>query len=103
MSNQTVAKAFNNAQAYTYSYTILMLKNRVCERLLKAIKNIEPFGLNEEIQIVETYPSFTSVNIEDRKSVVVTGASLDRQAGAFVSFTITFQDKLEIAEDDCSE
>lgn len=96
MSNQTVAKAFNNAQAYTYSYTILMLKNKVCERLLKAIKNIEPFGLNEELQIIESYPSFTGVNIEDKKSVVVTGASLDRQAGAFVSFTITFQDRLEL-------
>lgn len=96
MSNETVARAFNNAQAYTYSYTILMLKNRVCERLLKAIKNIEPFGLNEELQIVETYPSFTGIKIQDRKSVVMTGASLDRQAGAFVSFTITLQDRINI-------
>lgn len=96
MSNQTVAKAFNNAQAYTYSYTILMLKNKVCERLLKAIKNIEPFGLNEELQITETYPSFTGSAISDSKSVIMTGASLDRQAGAFVSFTITLQDRINI-------
>ncbi len=96
MANKTVAETFNNTQAYTYSYTILMLKNRVCERLLKAIKNIEPFALNEEIQITETYPAFTSGEIVDRKSLVLTSASINRNAGAFVTFDISLQDRLSI-------
>lgn len=96
MANAVIAKAFNNTQVYTYSYSILMLKNRVCERLLKAIKNIEPFALNEEIKITETYPSFTGDNITDTKSLVMTGANLDRNAGAFVVAEMTFQDRLDI-------
>ncbi len=98
MANAVIAKAFNNTQVYTYSYSILMLKNRVCERLLKAIKNIEPFGLNEEIQITETYPSFTGGSITDTKSLVMTGANLDRNAGAFVVAEMTFQDRLDIED-----
>ena len=98
MANSVIAKAFNNTQVYTYSYSILMLKNRVCERLLKAIKNMEPFGLNEELQITEKYPPFTGSEIVDTKSLVMTGANLDRNAGAFVVAELTFQDLLDIEE-----
>ena len=98
MANSVIAKTFNNTQVYTYSYSILMLKNKVCERLLKAIKNIEPFELNEEIQITEKYPPFTNEEITDTKKLVMTGANLDRNAGAFVVAEITFQDKLEIED-----
>lgn len=98
MANSVIAKAFNNTQVYTYSYSILMLKNKVCERLLKAIKNIEPFGLNEELQITEKYPPFTSSEIVDTKSLVMTGANLDRNAGAFVVAELTFQDLLDIED-----
>lgn len=98
MANKIVAEAFNNTQAFTYSYTILMLKNKVCARLLKAIKNIEPFGLNEEIIITETYPEFVNGEgvIKDSKSLILTNATIDRNAGAFVSFNITLQDRLKI-------
>lgn len=96
MANQIVAKSFNNTQAYTYSYTILMLKNKVCERLLKAIKNIEPFEVNEEIRITEIYPAFTDNEIRDEKSLVLTSASINRNAGAFVTFDLSFQDRLNI-------
>ena len=96
MANQIIAKTFNNTQAYTYSYSILMLKNKVCERLIKAIKNIEPFAVNEEIQITETYPAFTESEIVDKKSLVLTSASINRNAGAFVTFDLSFQDRLNI-------
>lgn len=98
MSNDTVAKGYNQTQAYSYSYTCLMLKNAICLRLLKAIKNILPFGLNEEIQITETYPEFVKNGgqITDTKSLNLTGASIDRQAGAFVTFNMTFQDRLPL-------
>ena len=98
MANQTVAKTFNNSQAYTYSYTILMLKNRVCARLLKGIKNIEPFGVNEKIIIMEKYPEFIKGDGEilDEKSLILTSATLDRHAGAFTTFSITLQDRLPI-------
>ncbi len=98
MANKVVAEAFNNTQAFTYSYTILMLKNKVCARLLKAVKNIEPFGLNEEIRITEKYPEFVEGQgcIEDCKSLILTNATIDRNAGAFVTFNITLQDRLNI-------
>lgn len=100
MANAVVAQTFNGTQAYTYSYSILMMKNKVCERLLKAIKNIEPFGLNEQIIITESYPSFSNDNksIVDEKSLVLTGADLSRNAGAFTTATLTFQDRLDIDE-----
>lgn len=98
MSNAIVAKGYNQTQAYSYSYTCLMLKNAICLRLLKAIKNIQPFGLNEEIQIMETYPEFVKNGgqIVDVKSLNLTGSSIDRQAGAFVTFNMTFQDRLAL-------
>lgn len=96
MANQNTAKTYNNTQAYTYSYSILMLKNKVCERLLKAIKNIEPFEVNEEIQITEIYPVFTDGEIIDKKSLVLTSADINRNAGAFVTFDLSFQDRLNI-------
>ena len=97
MSNEDVAKAFNNSQVYSYSYTILLLKNAICERLLKAVLKIQPFGLNEKVIITETYPPFTNnAPIIDTKSLIVTGSTFDRQAGAFVSINLTLQDRIDI-------
>ncbi len=109
MANKAVAEAFNNTQAYSYSYTILLMKNAICLRLLKAIRNILPFGLNEEIRITDTYPEFVpnGGQIVDTKSVIMTGGTIEINAGAFALINMTFLDRItisnEIEEDEESE
>ena len=98
MSNDIVAKAFNNTQAYSYSYSVLMLRNEICERIYKGIKNIEPFELNEKMIITETSPEFVEGHgeLKDTKIVVLTGAQIDKNAGTFTTATLTFQDWLNL-------
>lgn len=96
MSNKKTAKVFNSSQVYSFSYSILILKNRICERLIKALRGKEPFGLNEEIQITEIWPTFTSEPMTDTKRLVLTNGNLGRNAGAFCTAELTFQEKLEI-------
>ncbi|MBR0189099.1 MAG: hypothetical protein IJQ23_01780, partial [Clostridia bacterium] len=98
MANKDTAESFNNTQAYTYAYTILLMKNAICKRLFKAAKNIEPFAVNEKIQITETYPPFIAGDSEfiDTKNLILTSATLSRKAGAFVTIDLSFQDRLRI-------
>ena len=98
MSNSMVAQAINMAQVYTYSFTVLILKDAVGERLVKAIENILPIGLNEEIRIKKDYPAFTGEAFSSTKKVIMTSATMSENAGAFVVAELTFQDKLEIVE-----
>lgn len=98
MANSKIGKTINTTQLASYSYTILMLKDKVCERILKALEYIEPLGVNETIKVVDTYPPFTDKELKTEKIVVLTGGQVDRNAGAFVTAQISLQDKLEIAE-----
>ena len=99
MANSTIAKAFNNTQAYSYSYTILLMKNEICEKILKIIENIEPLEMNEKVIVIDHYPAFTTDKIDKERTVVMTGGSIDRNAGAFVTATLTFQDLLVISNE----
>lgn len=97
MASSNIAKAFNKTQVYSYSFTLLLLKNKIGERILKGVRNIQPFELNERVDIKEIYPPFTGVdNLEIENQCVITGCQLDRNAGAFSTVNITFQDKLEL-------
>ena len=97
MANAVVGKAVNLGQTFSYSYTILLLKNAVCERIVKALENIDPIGVNEAIEITDTYPPFTgSSALTSTKTVVLTGGQTNRNAGTFMTAQLTFQDKLEI-------
>lgn len=96
MANSKIGKTINTTQLASYSYTILMLKDKVCERILKALEYIEPLGVNETIKVVDKYPPFTDKELKTEKIVVLTGGQVDRNAGAFVTAQISLQDKLEI-------
>lgn len=98
MSNEVVGKAINTTQCYSYTLTILILKNAVGERIIKALENIKPIGLNESLKLEKQYPSFTGEKFSVEKTVVMTGSVLKEDAGAFVTAEISLQDKLEIAE-----
>ena len=96
MANAVVGKAINLTQTFSYSYTILILKNSICERIVKALENIEPIGVNELIKIIDKYPAFTDKALESIKNVTLTGGQINRNAGTFVTAQLSFQDKLEI-------
>ena len=59
MSNKATAEAFNNTQFYTTTYTILLIRDKISERLYKALRGISPFGLNEAVGIISRSPEFT--------------------------------------------
>lgn len=96
MSNEIFAKTFNRSQSYTYSYSIIVLKNAICERLVKAAGNINPFELNEIVKIKNTFPAFTNASFEITNDCVVTNCSLTGQAGAFATIQLTLQDAIDI-------
>ncbi|MDD3862266.1 MAG: hypothetical protein PHV79_00205 [Clostridia bacterium] len=96
MANAVIGKSFNKTQLYSYSYQLLVLKNAIGERLLKGARNILPFGINERIDLKETFPAFTGESFNTTNQCVFTGIQLDRNAGAFTTATITLQDKLEL-------
>lgn len=100
MVNSTVAKSFNTTQAYSYVYTVLILKNKLCEKIFKIIRGIEPLQLNEKVVIKEKFPSFSeneTENIVTSKDLIMIDGNMDRNAGAFVTATLSFQEKLNIS------
>ena len=103
MVNKQVGGAINNSQLFSYSYTILVLKNAICERLVKALENIEPIGVNEAIRVVDKYPAFTGEAFSATKTTVLTGAQINRNAGAFTNILLTLQDKLELPNEPNTE
>ena len=96
MANELVAKGINRSQLHSYSYTILILKNKICERIFKGIKGIEPFALNERVDLKESYPAMTDDSFSLIKNCVLTDAQLAINAGSFVTATITLQERLNL-------
>ena len=96
MANEKFAKSFNKSQVYSYSYTILLLKDKISEKLFKAAKNIEPFEINERIDLKENYPAFVGDSFSSTKKCIITDIQLSANAGAFMSVIITLQDKLDL-------
>lgn len=96
MANAVVGKTINTTQLFSYSYTILVLKNEICERIVKALTNVEPLGVNEELKIIDKYPAFASEPFSVERDVVLTSGQVNLNAGAFASVQITAQDRLDI-------
>lgn len=96
MANAVVGKTINTTQLFSYSYTILVLKNAISERIIKALTNVEPLGVNEKIKITDKYPAFTDKAFSVERNVVLTGGQINLNAGAFANAQITLQDRLDI-------
>lgn len=96
MANAVVGKTINTTQLFSYSYTILVLKDAVSERIIKALTNVEPLGVNEKIKITDKYPAFTDKAFSVERNVVLTGGQINLNAGAFANAQITLQDRLDI-------
>ena len=96
MANAVVGKTINTTQLFSYSYTILVLKDAVSERIIKALTNVEPLGVNEKIKITDKYPAFTDKAFNIERNVVLTGGQINLNAGAFANAQITLQDRLDI-------
>lgn len=97
MANAVVGKTINTTQLFSYSYTILVLKNAISERIIKALTNVEPLGVNEKIKITDKYPAFTDKAFSVERNVVLTGGQINLNAGAFANAQITLQDRLDIS------
>lgn len=100
MANAVVGKTINTTQLFSYSYTILVLKNAISERIIKALTNVEPLGVNEKIKITDKYPAFTDKAFSVERNVVLTGGQINLNAGAFANAQITLQDRLDIGNTD---
>lgn len=100
MANAVVGKTINTTQLFSYSYTILVLKNAISERIIKALTNVEPLGVNEKIKITDKYPAFTDKAFSVERNVVLTGGQINLNAGAFANAQITLQDRLDIGNID---
>lgn len=99
LANSDTAKSFNRAQNSSFAYTILLQKNKVGKRLLKAARKIEPFELNEIIKVTDYYPAFDNdgpFNISN--DCIVAGCDFAGQAGAFATITLTLQEALKFAD-----
>lgn len=96
MANAVVGKTINTTQLFSYSYTILVLKDAISERIIKALTNVEPLGVNEKIKITDKYPAFTDKAFSVERNVVLTGGQINLNAGAFANAQITLQDRLDI-------
>ena len=94
--NNVTAQGYNNTQAYSYSYTILILKNKICEEIVKIIENVSPLQLNEKVVIKNTFPAFTGESFSTERNLIMTGCNIDKNAGAFVTATLSFQDRFNI-------
>ena len=97
MANAVVGKTINTTQLFSYTYTILVLKNAISERIIKALTNVEPLGVNEKIKIIDKYPAFTDKPFSVERNVVLTGGQINLNAGAFANAQITLQDRLDIS------
>ena len=95
MANNTIAKTFNKKQSYNYTYTVLLLKNAICERLVKAARNVQPFNLNEIVKIKDTFPAFTDESFEAENNCVVVECAFIGQAGAFTTIQLSLQDAID--------
>lgn len=100
MANAVVGKTINTTQLFSYSYTILVLKNAISERIIKALTNVEPLGVNEKIKITDKYPAFSGEAFSVERNVVLTGGQINLNAGAFANAQITLQDRLDIGNTD---
>lgn len=101
LANQNTAKSFNRAQNSSFAYTILLQKNKVGKRLLKAARKIEPFALNEIVKVTDYYPAFdTDGPFSNSNNCIVAGCDFVGQAGAFATVTLTLQDALQFADTD---
>lgn len=100
MANAVVGKTINTTQLFSYSYTILVLKDAISERIIKALTNVEPLGVNEKIKITDKYPAFTDKAFSVERNVVLTGGQINLNAGAFANAQITLQDRLDIGNID---
>lgn len=100
MANAVVGKTINTTQLFSYSYTILVLKNAISERIIKALTNVEPLGVNEKIKITDKYPAFSGEAFSVERNVVLTGGQINLNAGAFANAQITLQDRLDIGNID---
>lgn len=101
LANSNTAKSFNKAQNTSYTYTILVAKNAVCKRLVKAARKIEPFGLNEIVQVTDNFPAFDDDGaFSQTNNCIVVGCSLIGQAGAFATIDLTLQDAIDLTTGD---
>lgn len=100
MANAVVGKTINTTQLFSYSYTILVLKDAISERIIKALTNVEPLGVNEKIKIIDKYPAFSGDAFSVERNVVLTGGQINLNAGAFANAQITLQDRLDIGNID---
>lgn len=100
MANQEFAKGYNKSQSYTYNYTVLVMKNKICERLVKASRNIEPFGLNEVVKIKDIYPQFTTEEFSAETECIVTNCAFSGSAGAFATIEFSLQDALVLEDEE---
>lgn len=100
MANAVVGKTINTTQLFSYSYTILVLKDAISERIIKALTNVEPLGVNEKIKITDKYPAFSGEAFSVERNVVLTGGQINLNAGAFANAQITLQDRLDIGNTD---
>ncbi|MGN1221884.1 MAG: hypothetical protein ACI4TT_01455, partial [Christensenellales bacterium] len=65
-------------------------------RLIKAARNIQPFGLNEIVKINDTFPAFSDEQFEAANNCIVVGCSFIGQAGAFATIQLSLQDAISI-------
>lgn len=100
MANKTSASAFNKNQVSTYTYDVIVIKNAICERLIKAARGLQPFGLNEIVKIKDTFPAFTDEPFEAENECIVTDCNYAGSAGAFATIRISLQDALQIEDEE---
>lgn len=98
--NKTAACTFNRSQNYNYTYTIIVQKNKIGERLIKAARNIEPFALNEIVKIKDKFPVFSEESFTVTTECVVLDCSYSGMAGAFGTITLTLHDALTLSSGD---
>lgn len=99
LANSNTAKSFNRAQNSSFAYTILLQKNKIGKRLLKAARKIEPFELNEIVKVTDYYPAFDGDGpFNTFNDCVVVGCDFVGQAGAFATVTLTLQEALQFED-----
>lgn len=98
MANEIAARTYNKSQSYSYTYTILVIKDKLHERLVKAARNKEPFGLNEVIRLKDTFPAFYNEAFECVNDCVIVECSLLCQAGTFATMQLVLQDAINLEQ-----
>lgn len=98
MLNNDIASSYNKNQVYTFTYSILVLKNKVCERLVKAARQIQPLKLNESIFVKDYFPAFDNEPFEIENECIAVGCSFSGVAGAFATIELVLHNKLNLED-----